>query len=64
MFQHIVTAWRIDRGCSCMLEHAKPDLIQQPSLWLLYHRCSILLFRHSLTTCSIMYSMNNPVDLS
>ena len=35
MFQYIVTAWRIDRGCSRMLEHAKPDLIQQPSSWLL-----------------------------
>ena len=55
MFQHIVTAWRIDRGCSRMLEHAKPDLIQQPSSWLLKHRYSILLFHHSLTTCSIMY---------
>ena len=30
MFQHY-TAWRFDRGCSRMLEHAKPDLIQQPS---------------------------------
>ena len=37
MFQHIVTAWRIDRGCSRMLEHAKTDTIQQPSLWLLYN---------------------------
>ena len=37
MFQHIHidTAWRIDRGCSRMLEHAKYDLIQQPSSWLL-----------------------------
>ena len=34
MFQHIVVAWRIDRGCSRMLEHAKPDLIEQPSSWL------------------------------
>ena len=37
MFQHIVTAWRIDRGCSRMLEHAKADLIQQSSSWLLYN---------------------------
>ena len=28
MLQPIVTAWRIDRDCSRMLEHAKPDLIQ------------------------------------
>ena len=43
MFQHIVmyTAWRIDRGCSRMLEDAKPDLIQQPSTRLLYHRASV-----------------------
>ena len=36
MFQHIVTAnWQINRGCSHMLEHAKPYLIQlQPSSWL------------------------------
>ena len=31
MFQDIVTAWRVDRGCSRMLEHAKLNLIQQPS---------------------------------
>ena len=31
MFQHIVTVWRIDRGCSRMLKHTKLDLIQQPS---------------------------------
>ena len=37
MFQHIVTVWQIDRGCSRMLEHAKPDLIQQPSSWLLHN---------------------------
>ena len=44
MFQHIVTAWRIDRGCSRMLEHAKSDLIQQPSSWLYHtavHHCDI-----------------------
>ena len=28
MLQRIVTAWRIDRGFSRMLEHAKPDLKQ------------------------------------
>ena len=57
MFQHIVTAWRIDRGCSRMLEHAKPDLIQQPSLWLLQHRCSryICYFIIPWQQCSIMY---------
>ena len=38
MFQLIVIAWRIDRGCSPVLEHAKPDLIQQPSSWLLIYR--------------------------
>ena len=48
MFQRIVTAWQIDRCCSRMLEHANPDLIQQPSSWSLQHRCSILLFQHSL----------------
>ena len=53
--QHIVTASRIDRCCSRMLEHVKPDLIQQQSSWLLWHRCSILLFHHTLPTCSIMY---------
>ena len=45
------TAWRIGRGCS----FEKPDLMQQPSSGLLEHRCSILLFHHSLTTCSIMH---------
>ena len=30
----LCTAWRIDKGCSRMLEHAKPDSIQQPSSWL------------------------------
>ena len=36
-FNILYRAWQIDRACSCMLEHAKPDLIQQPSMytWLL-----------------------------
>ena len=34
-FNILHTAWWIDRVCSRMLEHAKPDLIQQPSSWLL-----------------------------
>ena len=33
MFQHIVTAWRINSGCLRMLEYGKPDLLQQLSSW-------------------------------
>ena len=29
-FSILYITWRIDMGCSRMLEHAKPDLIQQP----------------------------------
>ena len=53
MFQHIVTAWRIDRGCSRMLEHAKPNLICNNQV----HGCcniavqSCYIFHHSLATC-------------
>ena len=34
-FNILYIAWRIYRGCSRMLEHTKPDMIQQPSSWLL-----------------------------
>ena len=56
------TAWRIGRGCSRMLERAKPDLIQQPSAlsWWFQQRCSRLfvhqatnnLFQHAWTSLS------------
>ena len=43
-FNILYTAWRVDRGCSRMIEYAKPDLIRQPvheivvtSLHLSYH---------------------------
>ena len=32
MLQHIVTAWRIDRGCLRILEYGKRNLIQQPQM--------------------------------
>ena len=55
-FEHIVYSLASRQGLfPYMLERAKPDLMQQPSSWLLYHLCSVLLFHHSLTTCSIMF---------
>ena len=46
-----------------MLEHAKPDLIQQPSSCLLEHHCSILLF-HQFPWQHVLSCMNMAVDLS
>ena len=55
MFQRIVTAWRIDRGCSRMLEHAKPTWYNKQ----VHGCCNIAVqscyFIIPLTTCSIMY---------
>ena len=62
MFQHIVTAWRIDRDWSRMLEHAKLDLYNNQ----VHGCCNIAvqsLFHHSLTTCSIMCIMMVPTTL-
>ena len=63
MFQDIVTAWRVDRGCSRMLEHAKLNLIQQPSSSVIVVTSLFNLVISSFPD-NMFYRMNNAVDLS
>ena len=64
MFKHNVTAWRIDRGCSSVLECAKPDLIQQPSSWLTCCNIAVQSYYFIIPWQHVLSCMNMAVDLS
>ena len=51
------TAWRIDRGCSRVLEHEKPNLIQEPTSWLLFavQSCYFIISWQHVLSCMNMY---------
>ena len=51
------TAWRIDRGCSRVLEYEKPNLIQEPSSWLLLavQSCYFIISWQHVLSCMNMY---------
>ena len=54
-FNILYTAWRVDRGCSRMIEYAKPDLIRQPVHGIVVTSLFNFVISSFLTTCSIMH---------